>query len=562
MKNNLKSPAWSLLKMFILLVTVYFYFTSITASEAHNILKQNINSHIDRVLTAKHVEGEIIVKFKDAVAGDEIVLSKASAIAHSQTGAIVKRTFRRSKGLQLVRLPVFKKVRKALESYMKNPDIEYAEPNYIVRINTTPDDYYFNSLWGLHNYGQTGGAVDADIDAPEAWDIFTGSSNAIVAVIDTGVDYAHVDLADNMWRNTGEIPDNGIDDDGNGYIDDDKGWDFSTCAQFNPDETCNVPKSEDNDPYDDHGHGTHCSGIIGAVGNNGAGVAGVNWGIQIMPLKAFNANGYGSIADIINAIFYAADNGANVLSNSWGDGVYSFALEEAIVYTNVNDVLFAAAAGNNGANTDVTPFYPASYDIPNVIAVAATDHNDTMASWSNYGAASVDLGAPGVNVLSTTPGNNYSYSSGTSMATPYVSGIAGLIKAFNSGLTNLEIKETILNNVDVKSSLAGKVLTGGRLNAYKALSSVDCPHLPVRTVSTGAEFPALQEAYDTAVSGDTIQSQAGTLTENIIYNLNKSVSVDGGYDCSYINNTDRKTTLTGTMAITDGVVTMGNVVLQ
>ncbi|MDO8335357.1 MAG: S8 family peptidase, partial [Candidatus Saccharibacteria bacterium] len=416
----------------------------------------------------------------------------------------------------------------------------------------------FNDLWGLHNDGQTGGTVDADIDAPEAWGIYTGNSNAIVAVIDTGVDYAHEDLAANIWTNAGEIPGNGIDDDSNGYIDDDKGWDFSTCADYNSNGTCNVPKPEDNNPYDDHGHGTHCSGTIGAVGDNGIGVTGVNWGIQIMPLKFINSHGEGSTTDVIKAIEYAVDNGANILSNSWGGDGYSTALREAIVYANVNDVLFVAAAGNNGTNNDLNPFYPASYDVANVIAVAATDHNDNMPSWSNYGSASVDLAAPGVNVFSTKPGNIYGMSSGTSMSTPHVAGVAGLIRAWDTGLSSLEIKNAILNNVDAKSSLTDNVLTGGRLNAYKALTSVGCTHLPVRIMGAGTEYPTLQEAYYTAVTGDTIQSQMGILNEALIFNQNKSVSIYGGYDCSYTENIDRDTTLSGTMTISNGTVTIGN----
>ncbi len=185
-----------------------------------------------------------------------------------------------------------------------------------------------------------------------------------------------------------------------------------------------------------------------------------------------------------------------------------------------------------------------------------------MPSWSNYGATSVDLGAPGDSILSTRPGNRYFTKSGTSMATPYVAGVAGLIKAFDPSLTNLEIIDAILNNVDVKSSLTGKVQTGGRLNAYKALSSVYCENLPIRIMDTGIEYSTLQAAYDAAVSGYTIQSQMGILTENPVFDLNKSVAIDGGFDCSYTDNTNRNTTLTGTIAISDGAVTIENFVLQ
>lgn len=366
---------------------------------------------------------------------------------------------------------------KAVDEYAQDPNVEYAEPDYIVRSTATPNDPLFSSLWGLHNTLR-----DADIDAPDAWDIETGSTNIIVAVVDTGVDYTHEDLAANIWHNPDEISGNGIDDDGNGYIDDDIGWDFSTCEKFNSYFECIILKPEDNDPYDDHGHGTHCSGTIGAVGNNGTGVAGVNWHIKIMPLKFLNPDGYGSYSDAVSAILYGIEMGVHIMSNSWGGDEYSQALSDAIEAADNAGILFIAAAGNNARNTDFSPFYPASYDVQNIVSVAATDNYDALASFSNFGVHSVDLAAPGVNIFSTLPpfaylssncndndGNGYGSCSGTSMAAPHVSGVAGLIWSHYPDLTVSEVKDRILFTSDPVSSLSGKVLTGGRLNAYRAV---------------------------------------------------------------------------------------------
>ncbi|HDL19865.1 MAG TPA: PKD domain-containing protein [Nitrospirae bacterium] len=344
----------------------------------------------------------------------------------------------------------------AVKEYTGDQNVEYAEPNYKVQALITPDDPLFSNLWGLHNTGQSGGTADADIDAPEAWDIETGSSAVVVAVIDTGVDYNHEDLAANMWTNTGEADcTDGIDDDGNGYIDDCRGWDFA---------------NNDNDPYDDNGHGTHCSGTIAAVGDNGIGVAGVNWNLRIMPLKFLTSDGGGYTDDAIAAILYAANMGTMVMSNSWGGGGYSQSLKDAIQAANDAGILFIAAAGNSSSDNDNNPNYPSNYDVPNVIAVAATDHNDDLASFSSYGATTVDLGAPGVDVYSTIPGNSYGYKSGTSMATPHVAGVAGLVISQNQSLSALEVKGRVLLSVDPLTSLDGITLTGGRLNALKALT--------------------------------------------------------------------------------------------
>lgn len=255
------------------------------------------------------------------------------------------------------------------------PLVRFAEPDSIVSTCATmPNDPSFSQLWGLHNTGQTGGTADADIDAPEAWDLATGSTGVVIGVIDTGVDYTHPDLAANIWSNPVEVV-NGIDDDGNGYVDDIRGWDFY---------------ADDSNPMDENGHGTHVSGTIGAVGNNGLGVVGVNWWCSILPLRFLSASGSGATSDAIDALYYALglrQRGANVrvTNNSWGGSGNEQSLEDAISANGAGDILFVAAAGNNGSDNDTTSFYPASYPESNVIAVAATDSSDGMAYFSNYG---------------------------------------------------------------------------------------------------------------------------------------------------------------------------------
>jgi len=259
------------------------------------------------------------------------------------------------------------------------PGVLSVEPNYIVTANDLPNDPEFDQLWGLNNTGQTGGTPDADIDAPEAWEIQTGES-VLVGVIDTGVDYNHPDLINNIWTNPGEIPGDGIDNDGNGYIDDVHGYDFV---------------NDDGDPWDDNSHGTHVAGTIAAQGDNNIGVSGVSWSAQIMPLKFLDSSGYGTTFDAIQAVEYATMMGVQLTNNSWGGGGYSQGLYDAIAAAGEAGQLFVAAAGNSyGNNNDINPHYPSSYDLDNIISVAATDHNDQLASFSNYGAESVDIGLP------------------------------------------------------------------------------------------------------------------------------------------------------------------------
>lgn len=395
----------------------------------------------------EYVPDEVLVKFREGTGRED------EGRIIGQAGGRLKHKFRH---IPMNRLKVaYGSVMSTVDFLKGLPEVEYAEPNYMRYIDSVPNDPFFNQMWGLDNTGQTGGTPDADIDAPEAWDLATGNPAMVVAVIDSGMDRTHEDLAANLWTNPGEIPGNGIDDDGNGLVDDVNGWDFIRG---------------DNDPDEEAvcgGHGTHTSGTIGAAGNNGKGVIGINRQVKLMPIKVFGV--YSSIgcsassADIINAIEYAALMNVRVSNNSYGGGPYSQAEYEAI---RSSKSIFVAAAGNSGKNNDTSPAYPANYNLSNVISVAATDHNDLKAGFSNYGSSSVDLAAPGVNILSTSPGNVYSSKSGTSMATPHVAGAVALLMGHDSGLTNNEAKWKILKGTDFKSL---PVLTGGRLNINNSL---------------------------------------------------------------------------------------------
>lgn len=341
---------------------------------------------------AQYVPGEVLVKFKAGT------LEKDAANLHSTLKTSKKKELRKLK-LHHVKLPKQMSVEEAVRKYKQDPSVEYAEPNYLVHaFATTPDDTSYGLLWGLNNTN------DKDIDAPEAWDITTGSDSVIIAVIDSGLAYNHPDFADNIWENTAEL--NGTlnnDDDGNGYDDDFYGWDFI-----------------DNDgyPLDLNGHGTHVAGTIAAQGNNGQGITGVMWNAKIMPIRFLGLTGSGSTSDAIAAIQYAYENGARIINNSWGSEWNSASLKNIIdLYS---DALFIFSAGNTGGDNDDdisnNPIYPASYDSPNIISVAATDSNDALASFSCYGSTRVDLAAPGVGILSSVP--QYSYGAPTTVYPP------------------------------------------------------------------------------------------------------------------------------------------------
>jgi len=436
----------------------------------------------------EYVPNEVLVKFKRDIS----VYSIKEAITYVQGKIITyrrveiepfvwessdpsQRSFRLDPDLFHIKVPETVGTEQAISTLSKDPNVKYAEKNFIYHIDRSPYDPYFTEQWGLHNTGQGGGTTDADIDAPEAWDIFTGTPGVVVAVIDTGVDYNHEDLSDNMWINLIEYEGTpGVDDDypPNGYIDDIYGYNF-LYRQYMPPEKRN--------PLDDVGHGTHVAGIIGAVGNNGKGVTGVNWNVQIMALKIFDASGGGATDDIIHAIDYAIEKNATLSNNSWGGSEYSAPLRDAIERAKNAGQLFICSAGNDSRDIDEqgNQYYPACYDLGNIICVASTTNNDELSDFSNWGHISADLGAPGGygkgqspnedDIYSTLPNNSYGFQKGTSMATPYVSGAAALLLGYYSGLEYWQVKNAIIASVDKLASLSEKCVSEGRLNAHKAL---------------------------------------------------------------------------------------------
>jgi len=421
--------------------------------------------------TGKAAPGEVLVKIAPNASVDEISAMEQGAgideterLSTTRTGTIY-RMHSRSRSTEAL-----------AAALQNNPQVLYAEPNYILHLDATPNDPFFGQLYGLKNTGQSiagiPGTGGSDIDAEAAWNVSTGSASIVVGVVDTGIDYTHPDLAANVWSNPG-------------------GKGNAACAAgthgYNAiTNTC--------DPRDDNDHGTHVSGTIGAAGNNSVGVAGVNWTASIMGLKFLDSFGGGFTDDAIAAIEFAVQakiDGVNVrvLSNSWGGGAFSKALLDEINKAGENDILFVASAGNASSNSDVNPQYPAGYNTPNLIAVAATDNRDELASFSNYGANSVHLGAPGVNVFSTVRGSSYAFFSGTSMAAPHVSGVAALVLAHTPGMTTAQVKSAILSNVDPIPSLTGKTITGGRLNAARALGAPATPEFVLSATPSMRSIP-------------------------------------------------------------------------
>jgi subtilisin family serine protease len=441
----------------------------------------------------------VLVRFAPASGEARYTTAEKNDILSTLGGGTVEREFAIVPGLSLVELPTGMTVEEALQEYNQSPDILYAEPDYEIKLlSRIPDDTRFDELWGMHNTGQSGGTVDADIDAPEAWEISTGSDKVVVALLDTGVDYGHVDLSDNMWVNEDEYNGSGgVDDDGNGYIDDIYGWDFA---------------DDDADPMDYHYHGTHCAGTIGGVGNNGKGVAGVCWDVKIMTLKIFpNYGETGFIAGVIEALDYAIDKGIKVSSNSWGGGSYSQSLKDAINTAGGAGMLFIASAGNDGVNNDTYPHYPASYNCESIISVLATNDNDNKSGFSNYGPTSVDIGAPGSDILSCEPGNQYQYLDGTSMATPHVAGACALLWSMNPALSNAEVKGILLNTVD--KTLPNKCVSEGRLNLYNAILETNAPWISFEP-EEGELLP--DEAVDVNVTFDAMELEPGTYEAEIV----------------------------------------------
>ena len=446
--------------------------TTTTKSENQNFKKFSTNNNItesfvdisvsiikpitDSGAIPQTVTNELIVQFSAGVSTEEI---KALA---AKIGATIKEQIA-VLSYYVLTLPDGISVDQALKHFTENEHVQIAEPNYLISLQSMPNDPLFSSQWALNNTVQAEKPEQANINMVAAWDLEQGNSGVVIAVIDTGIDYNHEDLAANVWHNPGEIPGNGIDDDHNGYIDDIIGWDFVDARMGAEDEDFSDP---DNDPLDRQGHGTLVAGIAAAVGNNGLGITGITWNSKIMPVRAaYKTKHWDAMLesdDAARAIIYAAENGAHVINLSWGSNINSKLIESAIAFAADSGALVCAAAGNQNNNA---PFYPAASDIDAIIAVGATGKDGNKAYMSNFGDW-VDVSAPGVSIYSTYLNNQYAFQTGTSMATAVVSGIAGLIWSWNHNLTNYEVKNAIVNSADKPESQIGAL---PKINAYKAL---------------------------------------------------------------------------------------------
>lgn len=378
---------------------------------------------------------------------------------HAAGGRRVLKSYPSMGGLQVVQLAPGENVGEAVLRYRQSGAVEFAEPDYKLRALATPDDPEFRrgSQWSLENTGQLGGIIGSDISAVQGWETLTSASNIVVAVIDSGIRYSHQDLAPNIWSNTNEVPNNSIDDDRNGFVDDIHGID----AMLNS-----------GDPMDDYGHGTHVAGIIGARGNNGIGIAGVAWQVRLMACRFLGKLGDGDTSDAIQCIDYARRMGAHIINASWGGPDYSASLYTAINNARASGIIFVTAAGNDSSDTDRDPLYPGSFDLNNIVVVGGTGRDDAMdTGYSNFGVNSVDVFAPGTGIYSTwsTWDGAYTSSSGTSMAAPHVAGMLALMKARFPGYATSQLIDRLLNTVDLVPGLAGKCRTGGRVNLARAL---------------------------------------------------------------------------------------------
>ncbi len=507
---------------------------------------------------ASYKQGELIVRFADVdafsqLAEGPLLMGPLTTKAVKGTisdfilaGAEIEKEYGEvAPGLAVVKLPDGTTVTEAFVKFNQSPNVLYAEPNYKYKLFVVPNDPMFGDLWGFDNTGQTGGTEDADIDAPEAWDLETGSSQMIIAITDTGIDYTHPDLSGNMWVNNAELRgDADVDDDGNGYIDDIYGYDFAGAVAADPSDA-------DSDPLDNHFHGTHIAGIIGAVGNNSKGVVGVCWKVKMMALKVF-ADDYRVepevfVTEAVEAIQYAVANGAKIINASWGGDYFSQSLYDAIKEAGDAGVLFVAAAGNDyGSDNDQFPVYPASFELDNIISVMSTDPNDQKSDFSNFGATSVDIAEPGTDILSTSPttqnlamlvfgvSTNYATLSGTSLSAPYASGACALIWSQYPTLAHKTVKGILLKAVDPIFTSPRLNLSGGRINLHKVLTlipkgkagkvlnSKDDPTDPSNLYST------IQDAIDDANDGDELIAESNALFLEIIDFKGKAITLRSG----------------------------------
>lgn len=465
-------------------------FSKVSAVAATMMLAATANA----AFTSESVPGEFVVKLKPGM-----MRMSTQALSTQLNGFVTQKIS--GQNIVVVKKAVFQTNDSAVKSLNENPMVEIAEPNYIYKINKAPTDPMYSQTWGLGNIGQADpknqvGVAGIDINAERAWEIQTGTREKIIAVIDTGIDYTHPDLVDNMWTNDAEKNGTaGVDDDNNGVVDDIYGYNAITGT---------------GNAKDDQGHGSHCAGTIGARANNGIGVAGVNWNVRMMAVKFLDAGGSGSLADAIKAIDYATKMGAHVMSNSWGGGGFSQTLLDSIQRSNDAGAIFIAAAGNEYNNNDNSPTYPSTYQVANVMSVAAIDNRGAKADFSNFGKKTVHLGAPGVNVMSTT-GGKYASFSGTSMATPHVAGVAALLWANEPNLTAAEVKARLIATTRPLASMKGKTRTGGMVDAYGALTNTQAPPdlndpsnwatVAMNYASASPYKPNTNETYEISVPG-------------------------------------------------------------
>lgn len=494
--------------------------------------------------------GEVIVKFKSSYSTESL------GEMQTKLGLTTKKNIGKQ-NIKLLKFSSSSSMEDVLKSLNASPQVEYAEPNYIIK-PTAIKEPMFGQLWGLKNTGQVfrgvKGKAGIDIGVESAWSVTRGSSDVVVAVIDTGIDITHSDLKSRIWKNPGEIPGDKIDNDKNGYVDDVNGWDF-----FNGDNT--VFDAEDGDE-----HGTHVAGTI-AGAENKKGVIGVAPNVKIMPLKFLGPWG-GDDAGAIEAIEYAKDKGIKISNNSWGGYGHSQALYDAI---KDSDSLFVSAAGNDGMDNDNGEWkpIPASFDLPNILSVAAIDHTGNLAMWSNFGKTSVDIAAPGVDILSSvpqvTPADviSYAYYSGTSMATPHVSGAAALVLSKNKTLSPVAIKTAITKTAKPLSSLKGMVASGGLLNAGKAVVyelDSDIPGVPLTSSKVSGTLNAANDADDvyavTLLKGESLtvllSGKSGTDFDLYLYNSKTQALTETGNIVAYSEKLNTSTESVTYVAPKDG----------
>lgn len=449
--------------------------TLLSSLSLHAESKPVFHRHYDKNSIPSYRAGHLLVKRKEGIQG------RVMARVHQRLGAKVEARYTALGALELVRFSGQRDMKAMLNAYRSDPNVEYAEPDYIVYADDVPNDPDFSKQWFLQNDGSSGGITGVDINADALWNISKGSEDVVIVVIDTGIDYKHPDLEPNIWTNPNPSPE----------LNDLHGYN----AILN-----------NGDPMDDNKHGTHVAGIIGAAGNNGVGISGVMQNVRLAACKFLSESGSGSTADAIKCINYVAElkkKGVNVIAtnNSWSGGAFQQAMFDAVEQLHQLGVLFVAAASNSAQNNDVVGTYPANYDCANVISVAASDNKDELASFSNYGRYSVHVAAPGVNIYSTLPNNHYGSLSGTSMATPVVAGIVGMIASVNPQLTMAQVRNLILSSGQDVKAAEGKTISGRRVRAadVNGVGALTCkdrvlqtrlsPRSRTLSVKTGVSVP-------------------------------------------------------------------------